>query len=384
MNIAVLAVTGWRMLRHGGRRLLLSCLSIAFSVVIMFMQMGFFNGLNDSQANLAKILSADLVMTSIHKKNLNSTDRFSLKRLRQALGVAGVKSETWLYTDPTYWWNPQNGSRQRVQVIAVDPDNPGLALPALDRYRQELKRPNAVLFDRLSRSELGTVRIGTSTTVGNDRVETVGLFNLGANFSYEGNVITSFATYYRIFSFRDPAHLSDDISLGLLTLKSGADLEQVRRRILSRLPHDISLHTPAELVAREKAYTTRATPVGTIFGIGLVVALVIGVIVCYQLLFNEIHDHIPQFATLKAIGYRAHHLYGIVLTEALLLSLLGFIPGLLASAWLYGAIQRISQIVMYLTPGRVLFILALTVIMALVSAALAMRQVVAADPADLY
>lgn len=384
MNVTFQAVTGWRMLRHGGGRLILSGLSIAFSVVIMFMQMGFFNGLNDSQANLAKILDGDLVISSIDKKNLKSTESFSLKRLRQALAIPGVKSETWLYTNPNYWWNPADGSRNRVLVIALDPDNPGVDVPKLDTYREALKRPHAVLFDRLSRTELGSIVAGTSTTLGDDNVQVVGLFDLGANFSYEGNVITSFATYYQVFRSRNPSRLVDDVSLGLLKLEPGVDPKKIRRQLLDQEPHDIQVQTPAELEAREKSYTTRATPVGVIFGIGLVVALIIGIIICYQLLFNEIHDHIPQFATLKAIGYRAGHLYGIVLTEALLLSLLGFVPGLFVTKWLYGVIEHFSQIAMYLTSGRVLFILVLTVVMAVASAALAMRQVVAADPADLF
>ena len=379
-----LLLTGWRMLTHSKGRLLLSCLSIAFSVVIMFMQMGFFNGLNDSQANLARILDADLVMSHRDKDNLKSTEMFSLKRWRQAMASAGVAEGAYLYTSASYWWNPRDGSRNRLLVLAVDPDRPGLRLPQLDGDMALLKERNTVFYDRLSRKELGEISIGTGTTLGRSRVRVAGLFDLGANFSYEGHVVTSFDTYLRVFSQRNPQRLADHISLGLLKLEPGIDADQVRQQLLRDLPDDFIVLTRAELEAREWAHTTGSTPAGIIFGIGLVVALLIGVIICYQLLFNEIHDHIRQFATLKAIGYRARHLYAIVVSEALLLSVLGFVPGVLATLLLYRGVQQLSEIVMELTPGRVLFILALTLLMGVISAALAVRQVIRADPAELF
>ena len=372
------------MLIHNRSRLLLSCLSIAFAVLIMFMQMGFFNGLNDSQANLARILDADLVMSNRDKDNLKSTEEFSRKRWRQALAARGVASGSYLYASASYWWNPQDGSRNRLLVLGIDPDNPGLTLPGAGAALQALKQPGTIFYDRRSRKELGNITVGTETTLGLTRVRVVGLFELGANFSYEGHVIAGTETFFRIFSQRDPQRLADKISLGLLRLQPGMDAAQVSRELLDTLPGDFIVLTRAGLEAREKAYTTRATPVGVIFGVGLVVALVIGIIICHQLLFNEIQDHLRQFATLKAIGYQARHLYLLVTSEALLLSVLGFLPGLAATFVLYRAIEQLSEIVMHLSPGRILFILCLTLLMGVASAALALKQVIRLDPAELF
>ena len=384
MTPGTLLATAGRMLVHNRWRLVLSCLSIAFSVVIMFMQMGFFNGLNDSQANLARVLDADLVMMSRDKDSLKSSATFNLMRLRQAIAVEGVASGTWLYTDTQYWWNPGDGSRNRVLVIATDPERPGLRLDPGPHGWQSLKRPGTVLYDLHSRPELGDIAPGTAATLGTVRVEVTGLISLGANFTYEGHVVTGYETWNRIFDYRNPETLMNRVSLGLLKLRPGADAGAVRTRLIEQLPDDIIVLTRAGVEARERDYTTRATPVGIIFGIGLVVALAIGIIICYQLLFNEIHDHLPQFATLKAIGYPSVSLYALVICESLLLACIGFVPGLLATAGLYRVIENFSEILMYLTPGRVLFILALTVVMSIASAALAVRQVVAADPAALY
>ncbi len=60
----------WQMLTYNRGRFVLSSLGVALAVVIMFMEMGFFNGINDSQANLATVLNADLIIESKRKHHL--------------------------------------------------------------------------------------------------------------------------------------------------------------------------------------------------------------------------------------------------------------------------------------------------------------------------
>lgn len=372
------------MLSHSPARFILSCLGIAFAVVIMFLQMGFLNGLNDSQANLPPILDADLIMSNKKKNHLKSGEDFSIKRMQQALGIEEIISATYLYTNANYWWNPQNGSRNRVLVIAVSLDNPGINIPEFEIYKKELKKPHTILFDQLSRKELGNIQVGTEAKLGVDTVKVVGLFNLGANFSYEGHIITSYENYYKIFAYKARDKLINDISLGLLKIKKEADPEIIKNKLLDKLPNDFIVLTREEIDSREKIYTTKSSPAGIIFGIGLIVALIIGIIICYQILFNEINDHLEQYATLKAIGHKSSYIFSIVLYEALFLSLIGFIPGLVASYLLFMIVEYLTQIIMFFTSVRILIIFALTILMAQISATLAIRKVISADPADLF
>ena len=120
------------------------------------------------------------------------------------------------------------------------------------------------------------------------------------------------------------------------------------------------------------------------FGIGLVIGFLIGVIICYQILYTEIADHLGQYATLKAMGHENRFLRSLVRIEALLLSLLGFGPGLGAGLLLYDILQRLSGIVMALTPARALLVLVLTMLMCLLAGNLAVRKALSADPAELF
>lgn len=376
-------VFAWRMLSHNIPRFVLSILGIAFACLIMFMELGFFNGLNDSQANLPPFLSCDLVMSHPEKNHLKTGEEFHRLRFQQVKGLPGVETASPLYSSGNYWWNPENGSRYRVLILGVDLEHPLLAFPELEEFKEALRRPYTILYDRLSRAELGTIRPGTTSRLVSPQVEVVGLFELGPNFSYEGHILTSKETFFQLFPGSEEG-VRDRLDLGLIRLEPGLDPEVARKRILESLPNDFILLTPQEIYRREIRVTTRRSPSGIVFGIGLIVGFCIGVIICYQILFNEISDNLPQFATAKAMGYQKAHLFGIVIATALLLSCIGFVPGLAGSLGLYWLVKDWTQINMFMTSYRIGLVFLMTTGMCLLAAFLALKSVIRADPADLF
>lgn len=369
----------WSMLIDKPSRLALSVLAVAFSVVIMFMELGFFNGSNDSSANLPPHFDCDLILFHKEKNHLKTGEEFPLAWVFKARSVSGVSASVPLYSGADYWWNPQDGSRNRVFTLGVNLADPMFASAVIAANRTALQEPGAVIYDRLSRRELGLVEPGMTSTLGSIGVKVVGLFELGPNFTYEGHLLMSADTFNRMHG-----QSLDVVDLGLIRVQPGADVNQVRASLLAVLPPEANLLTPAEINAREIRVTTQRSPAGIVFGIGLLVGFGIGVIICYQILFNEVNDHLPQFATLKAMGHPPRFISGIVLHEALLMALAGFLPGLLAGAGLYLLIEHFTQIRMFLTPGRVLLIFALTSGMCLLAGHLALKKVHSTDPADLF
>ena len=150
------------------------------------------------------------------------------------------------------------------------------------------------------------------------------------------------------------------------------------------LPKYYAVMTRNEYQLRELKWSITATPVGIVFGAGLIVGLVIGVIICYQILFNLINDHLSQFATLKAIGYSVKDLFGVVINKSLILCTLSFVPGFFCSLVVYDFIQGKTGIVMSLSIARISVVLILTFAMSLISAMIAIKELAKADPADLF
>ncbi len=379
MGPATQFLLAWRMLADRPGRFLLSVAGVAFAVVIMFTQLGFLNGITDSSINLADRLRADLVVVHPQQEHLKSGVEFSHFLLQQVRDVPGVAAALPLYLSANYWANPQDGGRNRVLIVGVDLDDPMLDLPELAAHRDALRGPDTALFDRRARAELGAVAPGTRSTLSGRPVRVVGLFDLGPNFAYEGHLLLGTANFLRL-----PRQRPDDVDVGLVRLAPGADPETVRQRIRDRLPGRLEVLTSAEVARRERDITTRKAPVGIVFGLGLVVGFAIGTVVCYQILFNEVSDHLPQFAMMKAIGHRPRFLAGIVLSEALILSGGGFLAGLAGGWGIYVFLEDRTALLMDLTVPRAGVIFVLTAGMCLLAGRLALKKVQATDPADLF
>ena len=386
MTFSALPVA-WRMLTHNTRRLLLSTAGVACAVLLMFAQIGFLNAMFDGATELVRVLDADLIVTSSVKISLTSTSGFPRGRLAQALAVGGVARAEPLYIEiaSSWWKNPETGAARPIRVLAFDPDKPMFALPEVERAREALKVPETALVDVKSRALFGPLRPGVTTELARREVRVVGVFSLGTDFANEGNVIVSARSFGRYFPHRRSADGDlEGVELGVIRLAPGADAEEVRAALRRVLPQDVVVFTKDEFMGRERSYWQRNTPIGFIFGLGTGVGFVIGVIICYQILFTDVADHLPQFATIKAIGYGNGYLAALVLQEAALLAALGFAVGVACSQALYWWLARLTGLPMYLTHGRVGLVFGLTVLMASVSALLAVRKAMAADPAEVF
>ena len=376
----------WLQLRRQRVRFAVAIAGVAFAVVLMFMQVGFRDALFRSAVKLHQYLKADLVLIHPHSNIVAFPTPFSRRRLFQALGFAGVESVTPVYSALGRWKNPVTGKTRDVFVLGIDPAAEVLDIPEVDAGREVIRYPDTVLYDELSRPEFGPVaaafRAGeeVATEVSQRRVAVKGLFPLGVSFGIDATLVTSDTNFRRIFPYR-PA---GSISIGLVRLERGADPRAVRDALAAALPHDVTVLTKRDYMDREVAYWARATPIGYVFTFGVVMGLVVGGIIVYQILFADISDHLAEYATLKAMGYPNRYLAGVVLAEALLLAVVGFLPGLAACWWLYGLTQAATMLPMQVLPERALFVLGLTVVMCCLSGLVAMRKLGAAEPAEIF
>jgi putative ABC transport system permease protein len=243
-----------------------------------------------------------------------------------------------------------------------------------------------VLFDRASRPEFGPVgkewrEDAPIVTEINDRsVSVVGLVEIGPSFGIDGTVITSVDNWLRLF----PDRSRNQIQLGLVTLKPGVDPLAARDRLRSYVPTDVLVLTKADFAAREKAYWNGATPIGYVFAFGAIMGLVVGAIIVYQILFADVSEHLREYATLRAMGYRNKFVSGIVLQQAAILAVLGYLPGMAASVLLYRSAAHATRLPLHLTTDRAVTVFLLTLAMCALSGFLALRKVRRLDPAEVF
>src|SRR5262245_16038448 len=377
---------GWLQLWHKPVRLAVAVAGIAFAVLLILMQLGFRSALFESTLRFHERFAYDIALFSRDSVFIVRPAPFSIRRLYEALGLAQVESVSPVYIFPAVWKNPWNNERRGINAVGLDPERDVLATPGFMAGRLSLRQQDVVLFDAASRPEFGPV--GTSfragepivTEINDRRVAVAGLVEIGPSFGIDGTVLTSVDNWLRLF----PDRPRNQIELGLIVLRPGADAEVARDQLRADLPGDILVMTKKEFIARETAYWNSATPIGYVFAFGAIMGIVVGAIIVYQILFADVSEHLREYATLRAIGYRNRFVSGIVIQEALILALLGYVPGVAAAWGLYGSAAAATRLPLYLTGERAATVLALTILMCAVSGFLALRKVRRLDPAEVF
>ncbi len=377
---------GWLQLKHKPLRLLVALSGIAFAVLLIMMQLGFRSALFESAVRFHERLDYDIALFSPDSVFIVRPQPFSIRRLYQSLAYAGVEDVTPVYIFPSVWKNPWNNMRRSIQTIGVNPDKLFLDRDDYREARSLLSQQDVVLFDRAGRPEFGpvaaTIDAGQAviTEVNDREIQVVGLFKMGTSFGIDGTIITSDDNWLRLF----PNSPRNEIQLGLIRLREGADPDFVRNGLAEYLPDDVLVMTRQQFVQREKDYWNSATPIGYIFAFGAIMGFVVGAIIVYQILFADVSEHLRQYGTLRAMGYKNSFVSGIVLQQAAILAVLGYLPGVAIVYWLYGKAAEATNLPLYLTQERALTVFLMTLAMCAVSGLLAVRKVRRLDPADVF
>ena len=377
---------GWLQLKHDKIKLLTAISGIAFADILIFMQLGFKNALYTTNTQYPRQIQGDIVLTSTQATNFNELYTFPRRRLYQAMDVPGVKSAEPVYVGSLSWRNPQNREKTSMMVIGFDPEQPAFNLPDVNSQLDKVKIPDTVLFDRASRGEYDEViqRIerGETITTESDRTTLTigGLFEVGASFQDDGALITSEQNYLRLF----PRKQAGTVSLGIIDLEPEADPETIRLQLNNYLPEDVKAYTDREYVDAELNYIQTNTSIGFVFSLGTMMGFIVGIVIVYQVLSTDVNDHMAEYATFKAMGYKNSYLLFVVLEEAIILSIIGFLPSVAIAVGLYQLTAAATALPIVLPISRAVNVLIMTIIMCGISGAIATRKLRSADPADIF
>lgn len=378
----------WFNLTYETRRLLTALAGVCFAVVLMFMFRGFENALYDSQVLLLKTLNGDAVVINRLKNMMFVPEQFARNRLYQAQAFEGVEDAYALYTTTGNWKNPITKRVRPLRVLAFNPSDPVLPLPEILEKREALRLPWTALVDEKSRSEVGPTEAGIETELAEQQIRLVGTYSLGTDFaSANGNLVMSDQNFLRYFANLGPDEDSrtlDTVDIGLLKFASDVEVDRLAAQLQDSLPDDVLVLTKDAFVERELDYWRNNTSIGFVFSLLTTMSFVVGIILVYQILYTDVSDHWAEYATLKAMGYSNRYLLGVVLQQALLLGVMGFVPGYFISLVLYRLTANATGLLIQMTLLRGVNILLATVLMCAISGAIAVRKVQAADPADVF
>lgn len=392
MHLLLAAKLAWSNTTADMQRLLVRCSGVTFAVVLMFMQTGFRNALFDSNVRIMEEkITADIVIRIKSRFMLSSGQQMPLQSVITARSCEGVVA-----AEPVYIENVLSDFRRvglasrKIRVLGFDPSNPLFKNFGLKPLADKLNQPMTAAVDVKSKSMFGLpvnqkeLAAQPFAELVNKKLELVGLFQCGINFSNDGTIAMTPQNFAKYFSVRGGGKPLSKVDYGVVKCQPGADPDVVARRLQRMLGPHLIVQTRSKFLEAERNFWGKNTPIGLIFWVGTLIGFVVGLIICYQVLATDIGDHMGEFATLKAMGYPTSFFTSVVVVQALLLSLISFVPGFLIALTAFSFINLSSGLIMFLNVERTAIVLGLTVAMCVISGVIALRRLLSADPASLF
>jgi putative ABC transport system permease protein len=379
---------GWLQLTHSKSRFAVASAGVGFAVLLVFMQLGFMNMLFDATTVLHRQFLTDLVVMSADAEGLvPDSGSFSRRRLVQAAGVEGVAEWAEVYIGSVNWTKPSDGTIGQILMFGVPTDVRVFVDAALDAQMPDLRVPGTFLLDEGSRGDftsfLDLIARGEQPTVklAGETATAVGTFRFGASFGTEAIAIVSSETYLQLVPSQQPGV----INMGLVRIDPGLDphamVDQMTRDMDAA---EVKVWTMPDFIELTRSFLRVNSPISTIFTFGVIVGLFVGAVIVVQILTSDVQDHLGEYATFKAMGFRNSYLLGIVYEQSAILTIAGFFPSLLLSLLLYRVVGTLVAMDMIMTLGRVALVFGLTALMCAAAGTIAMRRIYSADPAEVF
>lgn len=377
---------GWLQLSHSKTRFAAAVAGVAFAALLVFMQLGILGALNKSTIAPYSFLNADIMISSQDANTLTDGSNVARTRLFQALGVDGVANGAPLYIG-NLEFQLANGDTATLQTFGLDSGQSGFVIPAIGAQFDRLTTENTTLIDTATRGVSADVFDGLKAgrpfpfEINGQTLTAVGTLEMGGSFFVDGTLFVSDQTFLRFFANRSsgaPNHI-------LIKVDAGVSPDVVVERLQKIFPAAaVKVQTPAAAAAADLAYQAVERPTGIVFGFGVLIGIIVGIVIVYQVLSTDVADHLREYATFKAMGYSQRFFLGIVFEEALVLAIFGFIPGLIVSLGLYFGLATATGLPVAMTTDRIIMVFFGTLAACVLSGAIATRRLAGADPADLF
>ncbi|SEA09825.1 FtsX-like permease family protein [Rubrimonas cliftonensis] len=376
---------GWLQLTHRRGRFIAALAGVAFANVLVFVQLGIMNAMAAATLRPYDFFVADVMISAGDANALNEGGNVARQWMLQAFADPDVVAGMGLFVGTAPW---DRGEKDiSLNTLGVDPAQPRFLAPEIAADAALLKLQGAAILDRrargLPREEAAAIRPQTPRSFETEgrTVTAMTTFAGGGGFGGDGYMIVSDQTFLSLF----PARRSGAPDHILLQLRRGADATAVAARLRTLISDDsLRIRAYADAAQEDLRYQQTRRPTGIIFGFGVLIGVLVGLVIVYQVLSADVADHLREYATFKAMGYGPMFFAGVVVEEALVLGLLGFAPGLVFGAAILSLMGALTTLPLTMTPGMAVTVFLGTVLFSVLSGIVATRRLAAADPADLF
>jgi len=366
-----------RNLFHDKVRLAVTLTGIVFAVVLIVVELGLFVGFTSTTSNLIDNSGADLWVASKNVPYVEQGVAFSERKLYQVRAIPGVADAQKFITRWAQWKQP-NGHQEAVQVVGFNPDaSLGRPWNLVQGSVEDLKAPDAVIMDELYKEKLGVTHLGQLFEINGHRARVVGYTHGIRAFTTSPYVFTTFKRA------QDYTGTAEDQTIYILVKAApGADLTQIRRGILNEV-RGVEIFTNEQFSHMTQFYWMFTTGAGVAVLLAALLGLVVGFVVVAQTIYATTVDHLREFGTLKAMGAPNSYVYRVIIKQAAISAVIGYVLGMIVSAFVVHASQQGGAAILLRWPMAVgMFFL--TLFMCVGAGLVSINKVTRLDPAMVF
>jgi putative ABC transport system permease protein len=367
----------YRNLFHDRMSLFVTLTGIVFSVVLVAVQLGLYLSSERMITTFFEHARADLWVVPLGTKSFDDPALLTGRERQATMSIPGIESVEELVVGFASWKKPKGGA---TAVLLVGSANAPSGLKPWDISEgssEALGGPSAVAIDRTYFNDLGIKQLGEYSEINNTKVAVAAVTDGIRSFTTLPYVFT---TLKRARTLLDAS--PEQSSYVLVRAQPGANIAAIKDKLSARLK-DVEILTHAEFRNRSLDYWLYQTGAGGALIAGAILGIVVGIVIVAQTLYASTKDHLNEFATLRALGAAASYIHKVILIQALLSAVLGYILGIALSLGIAWASQH-SSLQVLVTPGLAAVLFGLTVGMCVLSAISAIFKVTRIDPAAVF
>jgi putative ABC transport system permease protein len=371
------SILALRNLIHDRVRLIVTLVGVIFAVVLINVEIGLFFGFTTTTSSLIDRSGADLWVMAAGTRNVDQAVAISERKLYQTLAVPGVGQAAKLNVEFAYFKRP-NGGTESVLVVGFDPDS-GLGGPwnIVEGDVRNLRYPNTIAIDEFYRGKLGVTHLGQTVEISGRQARVVAFTRGIRSFTQSPYVFASTSTALDYSRIRE-----DQTKYILVSLAEGADRNALKAALATSLA-DVAVLTTDEFSALTQHYWMFTTGAGLALLVAALMGFAVGAVVISQTLYATTVDHLAEFGTLRAIGASKRYLYSVIIRQAMLVAICGYVLGLALTLIIVRAAQDAGPAI--LLPHwveRGMFVL--TEFMCVGAALISIRKVTRLDPGMVF
>ncbi len=366
-----------RNLFHDKVRLAVTLTGIAFSVVLMVVESGLFQGFSTSTSSVIDHSGADLWIAAKNTVYVDQAATFNERKYYQVLATPGVAQAEKYIVRWTVWKEP-SGRNESVQIVGIHPDVPmGLPWNLVAGDVQQLKQPDSVIIDEIYKQKLSANAIGDHFEIRNYRAKVVGFTNGIRAFTTAPYVFTTFKNAQDFTGIGE-----DQTNFVLVKAAPGVSIPALKAELQARLPEN-DVRTTAEFSGMTRHYWMFTTGAGVAVLMAAALGLIVGIAVVAQTIYATTMDHIREYGTLKAMGAPNSYVFGVIMTQAAIAAVIGYAIGMVVSIFVVrgGSMGGAAIVLNWQTVVMMFF---LTLGMCLSAAIVSVKKLMTLDPAMVF